>query len=67
MKRLGQFGYFSIKSITIKSLSLLQTQLGVTLAQLEAKLDRIISEGDAFTDMLTCLSKREIFIKNINI
>ncbi len=67
MKRLGQFGYFSIKSITIKSLSLLQTQLGVTLAQLEAKLDRIISEGDTLATMLTCLSKSEIFIKNINI
>jgi len=49
----------------IKSLSLLQTMLGVSLAQVEAKLDRIISEGDAFTDMLTCLSKSEIFIKNI--
>ncbi len=50
-----------------ESLSLLQTKLGVTPAQLESKLDRIISEGNAFTDMLTCLSKGEIFIKNINI
>ena len=57
--------YFHVDVDGIKSLSLLQTMLGVSLAQVEAKLDRIISEGDTFTDMLTCLSKSEIFIKNI--